>query len=316
VSSAIVIGIVSLITLAVVIQLGLMLFTARLAGTVERRMPPPGHFADIGGARVHYVAKGDGPPIVLVHGLSGSTANFTYALFSRLRDRRLIAIDRPGSGYSVAPAGWTGSLTEQADVVAGLIRALGLEHPLIVGHSLGGAVALQLALDHPDQICGMVLIAPLTAEQGDVPPPFHKLAIRSAGVRRWFGCTLNVPASILQSKAALAWLFGPEEAPADFAIRGGGVLNLIPRNYRGAAVDLLAAETSIPALVRRLPELKCDVTVLFSPDDRILNAETHGRGLLKALPHARYLTSPGGHMLPVSQPDRVAAVITAFPMGA
>ena len=75
------------------------LFTSK----IERAVPPLGTIIDLDGERMHYVDRGSGPPIVMIHGLAGNLRNYTYALVDRLtNDFRVIAVDRPGSGYSSA----------------------------------------------------------------------------------------------------------------------------------------------------------------------------------------------------------------------
>ena len=92
------------VALALLILLGLFLFTAWTAHQVEKNMPPRGKFIDIDGVRLHYIDKGSGPVLVLIHGLAGQVLNFTHSLLGRLtRDFRVIVLDRPGSGYSLRP---------------------------------------------------------------------------------------------------------------------------------------------------------------------------------------------------------------------
>src|ERR1700730_1533799 len=94
----------------VVVSLGgLVIFTAITARRVEKALPPRGRFIEVAGARIHYLDKGSGPPIVILHGLGGQMGNFTYALLERLTDEfRVILMDRPGSGYSKVARGGTG----------------------------------------------------------------------------------------------------------------------------------------------------------------------------------------------------------------
>ena len=116
------------------------LATRRIAAEAERLVPPSGKFVTVGGNRIHYVEKGEGPPILFIHGLGAHLHHFRHPLFEAFGPGyRLIALDRPGSGYSVRAAGATARLPEQASVISGFIEALGLEKPLLVGHSLGGA---------------------------------------------------------------------------------------------------------------------------------------------------------------------------------
>ena len=140
------------VALILLIMLGLALFTAWTAHQVETNMPPRGKFIDIDGVRLHYIDKGNGPPLVLIHGLAGQVLNFTHSLLGRLSHVfRVIILDRPGSGHSLRPDKALAPLTAQARIINRFCQALGLERPVIVGHSLGGAIALALALDHPGE---------------------------------------------------------------------------------------------------------------------------------------------------------------------
>src|SRR5215831_619725 len=183
------------VALILLMTLGLVLFTAWTADQVETKMPPRGKFIDIDGVRLHYIDKGSGPPLVLIHGLAGQVLNFTHSLLGRLsHDFRVIVLDRPGSGYSLRPDQALAPLSEQARIVSRFCQALGLERPVIVGHSLGGAIALALALDHPGQVGALALIAPVTHQPESVPPKVSRsrngwtgekaaeLRCRSAGV--------------------------------------------------------------------------------------------------------------------------------------
>src|SRR6186713_248398 len=100
---------------------GLALFSRVAARRIERDVPPDGQFITIDGVRLHYVDRGHGPAIVMIHGLGGQMRNFGYALADRLvADHRVILVDRPGSGYSAAAP--SAALAVQATLIAGLIE--------------------------------------------------------------------------------------------------------------------------------------------------------------------------------------------------
>src|SRR5436190_18036018 len=139
-----------LILLLALVIAGLVWFSANTARRVEAVLPPRGQFMEIDGQRIHYVDSGGSkPPVVMIHGLGGNLLHYGYAMADKLaNDFRVILVDRPGAGYSTRPEGAPATLTAQAKTVATLIRRLGLKQPLVVGQSLGGALALATVLDH------------------------------------------------------------------------------------------------------------------------------------------------------------------------
>ena len=286
-------------------------FTALTARRVARTLPPEGAFLEVDGARLHYLDQGSGPAIVMIHGLAGQAKHFTHSLVDRLAaDHRVIVVERPGSGWSDAAPGASHAIRAQAAVIAAFIRKLELQRPLVVGHSLGGAVSLALALDHPDVVGGLALIAPLTQVVAEASPVFAPLMIPSAAVRRLVAWTLAAPVSIARSSKALETVFGPEAAPADFADRGGGMLGLRPRAFMAASADLMAAAEDLPGMVERYPSITAPVGVLYGRGDRLLDAALHGEGLVRQLPSVDLEVVEGaGHMLPITRPELCDAFI-------
>jgi pimeloyl-ACP methyl ester carboxylesterase len=299
------------IALIVLILLGLLLFTAWTARQVEKQMPPRGKFIDIDGVRLHYLDKGNGPPLLLIHGLAGQILNFTHSLLGRLtRDFRVIILDRPGSGYSLRPDDTLAPLTAQARVISRFCQALGLERPVVVGHSLGGAIALALALDHPDQVGALALIAPVTHQPRRIPPPFDGLAIGSPLLRRLLAWTVATPLAIANRERALTTLFGPQAVPADFATRGGGLLSLRPRAFIGASTELMAAEPDLAGMPARYKSLTIPVGILYGIEDRILDPALHAQEFVAKVPGTDLeLIEDGGHMILISSADQVAAFV-------
>ena len=299
------------VALAGFVVAGLVLFTAWTAWRVEKRLPPRGRFIDIDGARIHYLDEGTGPVLLLVHGLTGQMLNFTHSLLGKLKnDFRVVIPDRPGSGYSTRPAGASTTLTAQAQTISRFCAALDLGRPLVVGHSLGGAIALALALNHPEQVAGLALLAPVTQRPDRVPPPFNRLAIASPLLRRLIAWTLATPLSIANSRRTLAILFGPQPVPRDFAIRGGGLLSLRPGGFIGASADLVAAQDEAGESLARYEDLTVPVGILFGTGDRILDPAVHGKGLAAKVAGAELeLIEGGGHMIPVTAANRTAAFI-------
>ncbi len=299
--------ILAAVTLVLLTGAALALLAYWTARAVERAVPPQGQFIDVEGSRIHYLDRGQGPTIVMVHGLGGQLANFSHSLLDRLTDEfRVILVDRPGSGYSTRPRGASARLRAQGDTLAMFIQTLQLKRPLLVGHSLGGAVALAVALDHPECISGLALIAPLTHPQETVPPPLKGLAIRSDLMRRLAAWTIAIPSAIMRGREALAFVFGPDRPPPDFATAGGGLLGLRPWAFYATSSDMVAVNEDLPGMAQRYGTLQMPVAVLFGQDDRILDWREHGVAMHDKVPGVELTLMRGGHMLPVTAPDQTA----------
>jgi pimeloyl-ACP methyl ester carboxylesterase len=297
--------------------LGLILLTVLAERRIARYFAPDGQFIDVDGTRIHYVERGQGRPLVLVHGLSGQTRHFSHSLLAQLEQQfRVILIDRPGAGHSMALPGGDVRIRAQADLVARFIRKLGLKRPLLVGHSLGGAVALAVALDHPDTIAGLALIAPLTHNVTEPPAPFRALALRSRSLRWLLSRTLLVPAAMATSKATLAVVFGPEPVPHDFPTAGGGLLSLRPAAYMTASADMQAVADDLPAMEQRYADLRVPVGILYGTEDGILDCRVHGQAMRDKVAGLRLHTVQGGHMLPLTQPATTGDFIRAMAQAA
>lgn len=309
---SVVVWIVGVSFAALVVLAGaLAIFAAWTARRVEKALPPCGRFIDIDGARIHYLDEGSGPPLVLIHGLGGQMHNFTHSLLDRLKhNHRVIILDRPGCGYSTRPRNASAALNVQAKTIAALIDKLGLERPLIVGHSLGGAIALMLGLEHPEKIGGLALVAPATHAGETVPPLFRGIYVRSKFMRRVIAWTLAIPMSITNRELVLGTVFGPGAVPADFALKGGGLLTLRPRSYIAASMDLIAAIEDLHQMPARYGGLTVPVGILFGTNDLLLDHAVHGGGLAEKLPGAHFeLIEDGGHMIIITAADHCADFI-------
>lgn len=289
---------------------GLVLFTVSTTRKVEAALPPAGRFVDVPGARLHVVERGQGPALLLVHGLAGQLSHFTYGIVDQLATQyRVVAVDRPGSGYSVRSSGASATLGAQADVLAALIDTLQLGRPVVVGHSLGGAVALALAQRHPERVAGLALVAPLTHMVQRGSPAFKGLEITKPWLRAFVAWTLAVPVSIAKREEVLGLVFGPDAVPPDYATRGGGLLGLRPSHFIAACADLVAIPEYLPEIVKHYRTMKLPVSILHGRSDRILNSKEQGEVLAAQLPGAQFTLVDGGHMLPVTAPDRTAQFI-------
>jgi pimeloyl-ACP methyl ester carboxylesterase len=291
---------------------GLAGFTWRIGRKVEAALPRSGRLVEVPGATLHVHEQGSGPALLLIHGLGGQLAHYTYGVAGQLAgEYRVVTVDRPGSGYSTRDASAAADLSAQAAALAALIAKLELGRPLVVGHSLGGAVALALALEHPECVRGLALIAPLTHMPERLPAVFAALTIRSRWLRTLFAWTLATPGTIARSAAVLGEVFGPEPVPPDFATRGGGLHSLRPGQFLAASADLQAVPLRLPQLEPRYGELRLPVSVLFARGDRILDWKANGQALVDKVRGATLRLVDGGHMLPITNPELTAEFIRA-----
>ncbi len=286
-------------------------FSAWMTPRIEAAVPSNGRFVDVDGERFHYHEEGKGPPLVMIHGLMGSSRNLTYALSAQLRAHfRVISVDRPGSGYSTRHPGTAADLPAQARQIAAFINTLGLDQPLVLGHSLGGAIALALALDYPHAVRGLILVAPLTHPQRMLPWVFLSLAVRPAWLRRWLAHTLTLPIGVLTKGAVVKGVFAPDPAPADFATRGGGLLGMRPANFYAASTEINQVNDHLPGMVKRYPQLTLPIGLIYGANDKVLDFQQHGQALASLVPGLKLQVVEGrGHMLPITAPERVAAVV-------
>ena len=126
-------------------------------------VPKPGNTIALDGVGIHYVDRGQGPPLLLIHGLGGSICNFRYNIPVLSEHLRVVALDLKGFGYSERPAAGDYSLTAQARLVGELMDRLGIPRAAVLGHSMGGAIALRLAATSPEKVDRLILV-------GSAPP--------------------------------------------------------------------------------------------------------------------------------------------------
>lgn len=273
-----------------------------IAAKAEQAVPADGARATVRGASIHYVELGPegAPPLVMIHGLMGQLRNFSFALAERMAsDHRVIVIDRPGWGYSSARP--HPDIPEQAEIIAAFLDARGIEKPWLVGHSMGGAVSLAVALAHPQAIAGLALIAPYTQPIERPPAAFAGLAV-PASLRSVIAWTLFVPMSLLTGKATTAKIFHPDPVPPDFVTRGGGALSVRPKSFIAGAAEMASSAAAMAAQAPRYGEIAVPVAILYGREDSLLDPELHGTNTAAAIPGGRAEIVPGGHMLPVTQP--------------
>ncbi|SIS49779.1 Pimeloyl-ACP methyl ester carboxylesterase [Roseivivax lentus] len=299
-------------TLIVLCLLLLLCLSQLSSASAEADLPAHGRFTKVSGGRIHWVEEGSGPPIVMIHGLGGNLYNFTHSLSGLLAaDARVISIDRPGCGWSERDDPALGDLAEQARMIAEFIAAEGLEKPLIVGHSLGGSLALALALDHSEQISGLVLLCPATQPVEKTPRPFKGIDIPIRALVPPLGHGVAGAMAPAMERQVLRDVFAPDPVPEDFGLRGGARLARRCAAFISAAGDLALSRGGLERIAAREAELSVPIAVLFGGSDAILKPEKHGRAFAERT-GATYGELDGrGHMIPVTAAAECADFIRA-----
>jgi pimeloyl-ACP methyl ester carboxylesterase len=264
-------------------------------------------FAEFDGARTRYFVGGDGPPIVLVHGLGGAAVNFTLLAPLLAERRRVLIPDLPGHGRS-EPLERVDGLTTYAEHVAAVAELEAMLPAPVGGYSMGGVIALRLAVARPQDVSALALLGAAgivsttrraeiwLAVTGALRPAQVFSRIRGAVARRprlrWapFGLWGAVDPPALPPEAVLGFLEGPSQH-TDVWTAGRALLKDDPRED--------------------LDHVRCPTMLLWGARDRLVplaNGFEYARRL-----RAPIRTLPGaGHLIVGEQPEECAAILLEF----
>ena len=312
-----------MVTLSVAALAGCTVLTDRQSSarvlTAERTFPPMGQFIDVNGRKVHAVVAGSGPNVVLIHGAGGNSREFTFAFMDLLSNRyRVIAFDRPGLGFTErASEEFEGAFNtsgespaEQAAMLQAAAAQLGADMPIVVGHSYGGSVALAWALNHPNNIAGIVNIAgPSHPWPGDLSA-YYKLngsAIGGALVPPLIAAF----ATATQIKSAVEDIFTPQPIPDGYMDFIGATLTIRPESFRANARQVNTLRPHIIQMSKRYTsELTVPIEIIHGDLDTTVPLNIHSIPLKRAVPHAKLTVLEGvGHMPHHTAPEVVEAAI-------
>ncbi|WP_192247075.1 alpha/beta fold hydrolase [Mesorhizobium silamurunense] len=283
---------------------------------IERRNSPGGEFADVNGARIHYIhipapAGAALPPIVFIHGASANLRDQMLPLKPLLEGRaELLFLDRPGFGWSERGAGNNETLAAQADTIAALMDRLRIGRAIIVAHSFGGAITTAFARQHPDKTLGLVFLAPVSHPwPGGATAWYYKLT--AVPVIGWlFSETIAYPAGMLQIGDATACVFSPNNAPDDYIDKAAIPLVLRPRAFRANARDVAQLYDYVRAASPGYREIKVPTVVISGDRDKVVYATIHSVGLERDIPGAELIWVRNlGHKPDWVAPDLVVGAI-------
>jgi pimeloyl-ACP methyl ester carboxylesterase len=271
------------------------------------------HNVEVTGLPTRYLTSGTGPPLVLLHGAGDNALDWRWVLPALARTHRVYAPDLPGSPESARPAAdYSPAFFER--FVAGFLDVLGIERAAMVGNSLGGLVALRLALSEPARVTALVLVDAAGLGRA-VNPAFTSVNVPGLGeaaIPFWrtpFGARQRA-----WGRTALLFAHSPGSVPREWLAEQCR-LALLP-GYLEAHLSVLRGLVSPlgqrEVLVDRLPSLKIPTLVVWGARDRVF-PESQAKEAGDRLQEGSFALIPDcGHMPHVECPDLFLAAFDEF----
>ncbi|MEP2642734.1 alpha/beta hydrolase [Roseobacter sp.] len=285
---------------------------------ITNNTPPSGQFITDGDRRIHVQVMGAGPDLVMIHGASGSLREFTFDLAHRLKDRyRVVLLDRPGMGYTDRAARRfqkplsraAESPLEQAQMLQIATDVLGVNNPIVLGHSFGGAVALGWALSRPDDTAALVLVAGASQPwPGGLDLQYRLMDTTLGNLLIPPLVAAFTPHTVLHT--AVKRVFAPEITPAGYLDHIGTDLALRRSTFRANAQQVNGLRPHVVDMSALYQTLSLPVEILHGTADVIVPLEIHSAPLARQIPGAALTVLDGvGHMPHQTAPEAVAAAI-------
>jgi pimeloyl-ACP methyl ester carboxylesterase len=307
-----------MISIVVVTALAMLVLITQLCVFVfDRAYPQGGTSLAVTGARLNVVdlrpREAKGPPIVLIHGASSNLEAMRLPLGDLLaRKHRVILFDRPGHGWSTRERVTDSTPDVQARMIAEALEKLQLGPVILVVHSLAGALGARMALDHPDRLAGLVMLAPVTHPWRGGVGWFNK-AVTMPVIGPLLAYTVTLPLGLVLAQPSARNVFLPQAMPDNFVSDTATLLLLRPREFVANAYDLVTLKAAVAAQAPRYGEIRMPVTIISGDVDKTVSTNIHSRPFAAAVPHAKLIVLNGvGHMVQNAVPDLVAAEIEAM----
>ena len=287
-------------------------FVHQRAWLAERANPPLGRFMDVEGARVHYLERGEGTPLVMLHGNGSMIQELRLSGLYELASTRyrVIVPDRPGYGYSSRPRHrWWGPRA-QAALLRAMLARLGIERPIIFAHSFGTLVALAYALEYPAATRSLVLASGYYFPTARLDIPFM-----ASPAIPLLGDLMRHSISPLVARMVwphmLRLVFSPAPVPRYFSLFPTWMA-LRPSQLRASAEEAALLVPSAMRLQRLYRALEVPALIVAGSQDRYVNPARHSAELARRVPYGELVLSPrAGHMVHHVDPRRVLHAIEA-----
>ncbi len=293
--------------------LALTLYNRNKFISAEITYPPTGKFIEVEGIRVHYIEKGSGQPVVLLHGGILSADDFEKVMeMASNRGFHAYAFDRIGNGYSERPVGEI-TLTVHAKYIHQALKILGVNNPIFVGHSWSGALVMAYALEYPTDISGAILLS-AGLYGGEAYPGTNDPIIRLLRIPLLSTVllqTLLVPIGRLFARRMLKSTFAPDPVPVEYT-RRTIALWLRPLQFKSNREDIAAFSTGVELISRRYSMVEIPIAIAVGEFDPFLPNENSYRLHNELANSTLTVVLQAGHMLPQVHPDKVVDILENF----
>jgi pimeloyl-ACP methyl ester carboxylesterase len=309
----IVVVVAALAVLALVTQAGVV--------ALQRAYPQQGQTIAVAGASLNVVDIGPrdaaGPPVVMIHGASSNLETMRQPLGDMLaKNHRVILIDRPGHGWSSRERLEDSTPAIQSKMIDEALQKLGVRSAIVVVHSWAGALGARMALDYPQRVAGLVMLAPVAYPWPGGVGWYNKL-VTTPVIGPLLAYTITLPLGYFLAEPGARGVFLPQVMPKDYVGNTATPLLLRPREFLANAWDLVTLKEAVREQAPRYPDITAQVVVISGDGaDKTVSTEIHSRPFAAAVPNAKLIVLPNvGHMVPFAAPDLVVREIDAMIAG-
>ncbi|MDI3560630.1 alpha/beta fold hydrolase [Bradyrhizobium sp. Arg816] len=300
----------SLIAVTVLSLAAIAAINLYLAKAAEATNPAKGRFVEVNGVRLHYLERGEGEPVVLLHGNGSMVQDFECSGLIDLaaEQYRVIAFDRPGFGHSERPRDIVWTPDAQAKLLKLALQKIGVSSAIVLGHSWGASVAIAMALQDPSFVRGLVLAS------GYYYPSVRSDTFTSLPASLpLLGDILSHTFSPLVGRLAwprmMAKMFGPRRVPGKFS-GFPKEMALRPSQLRAAAAEATLMVPDALMERRHYGDLKMPVVIIAGAQDKVVDIEAQSAKLHSAIPHSRFHRLAGnGHMIQQTATEEVMSAL-------
>lgn len=278
------------------------------------KVSPKGHFINVNGLKLHYIIKGDGKPLVFIHGGILTCNDFEKVInLAATQGYQGISFDRPGYGYSQRYRHKKMTPIEQAVLIHDALVRLDIQKPIIAGHSWSGTMILAYALLYPNEISGIITLSAAAYKEGypaanrDVLSVIVNLPV----VGNFILHILLFPLGKIMAEGMLKATFNPDPIPPNYR-ENTFLFWLRPSQFKANREDVLAFSPAAEEIHRRYKEITAPIVIVVGEKDPF-GVVAQANRLSQDIPHSKLMIIPEiGHMLPQCYPDKVMEAVREF----